>query len=124
MFYILAVADRGLVSHAEAFRTRKAAEEGLVNYLRENECYDGSGSMRAIRRWLREHDERLSVEIVEQAEDFGAEDQMAALRRIYDILYLDLSKSGEFYNQDKTWDADTTTAIAEIVRPFFPRPPA
>ena len=124
MFYILTIADRGLVSQAEAFRTRKAAEEGLVNYLRENECYDGSGSMRAIRRWLREHDERLSVEIVEQAEDFGAEDQMAALRRIYDILYLDLSKSGEFYNQDKTWDADTTTAIAEIVRPFFPRPPA
>ena len=34
MFYILTIADRGLVSHAEAFRTRKAAEEGLVNYLR------------------------------------------------------------------------------------------
>lgn len=120
----MAVADRGLVSHAEAFRTRKAAEEGIANYLKENECYGGSGSMRAIRRWLREHDERLSVEIIEQAEDFGAEAHMAALRRIYDILYLDLGKDGEFYSQEKRWDSDTTAAIAEIVRPFFPKPPA
>ena len=123
MFYILAIADRGLVSHAEVFRTRKAAEEGLTKYLRENECYEGSGSMRAMRRWLKEHDERLSVEIIEQTEDFGAEAHMAALRRIYDILYLDINKDGEFYSEKKRRDASTISAIAGIVRPFFPKPP-
>ena len=124
MLYILTIADRGLVSQAEAFRTRKAAEEGLVNYLKENESYDGPSEIDAVWHWLEEHDERLSVEITEQADALGADDRMAALRHIYDILYLDLNKDGDFYNEEKTWDADTTDAIAEVVRPFFPKPPA
>jgi hypothetical protein len=123
MLYILTIADRGLVSHAQAFRTRQAAEEGLIKYLKENESYDGSSESDAAWRWLEEHDERLSVEIVEQEGDPGAEDSTTALRRIYDVLYLDLNKNREFYNEEKAWDADTTTAIAEIVRQFFPKPP-
>ena len=123
MLYILTIADRGLVSHAQAFRTRQAAEEGLIKYLKENESYDGSSESDAAWRWLEEHDERLSVEIVEQQEDLGADDSTTALRRIYDLLYLDLKGNREFYNTEKAWDADTTTAIAEIVRPFFPKPP-
>ena len=38
--------------------------------------------------------------------------------------YLDLNKDGEFYNEEKAWDADTTAAIADIVRQFFPKSPA
>lgn len=124
MLYILTIADRGLVSHAQAFRTRQAAEEGLIKYLKENESYDESDEIDAAWRWLEEHDERLSVEIVEQEGDLGAEDSTTALRRIYDVLYLDLNKNREFYNEEKAWDADTTTAIADIVRQFFPKPPA
>jgi hypothetical protein len=37
------------------------------------------------------------------------------------LLYLDLNKNREFYNAEKTWDADTLTAIADIVRPLFPK---
>jgi len=123
MLYILTIADRGLVSHAQAFRTRHAAEDGLIKYLKENESYDGPDEIDAAWRWLEEHDERLSVEIVEQEGYLGAEDSTAALRRIYDVLYLDLNRNREFYNEEKAWDADTITAIAEIVRPFFPKPP-
>ena len=123
MLYILTIADRGLVSHAQAFCTRKAAEEGLIKYLKENESYREREEVDAVWRWLEEHDERLSVEITEQAENVRAEDRAAALRRIYDVLYLDLNKDGEFYNQEKGWDANTMEAIADIVRPFFPQPP-
>ena len=123
MLYILTIADRGLVSHAQVFQTRKAAEEGLIKYLKEIESYDGPSEIGTAWRWLEEHDERLSVEITEQAEDFSTEDRTAALRRIYDILYLDLNKDGELCNKEKARDAGTTTAIADIVRPFFPKPP-
>jgi hypothetical protein len=122
MLYILAIADRGLVSHAQAFQTRKAAEEGLVRYLKKNEAYHGSDVGDAWR-WLEEHDERLSAEIVEQTVTSGADDAMTALRRIYDVLYLDLKGNREFYNKEKPWDADTTADVAEIVRKVFPKPP-
>lgn len=124
MIYILSIADRGLVSQAQAFRTRQAAEEGLIKYLKKAESYDGPDEIDAVWHWLDEHDERLSVEIIEQQGDLGAEDSTTALRRIYDVLYLDLDKNREFYNEEKAWDSDTTTAIAEIVRQFFPKPPA
>ena len=122
MLYILAVADRGLISHAQAFPTRKAAEKGLVQYLRKNEGYRSADDMDRVRRWLEEHDERLSVEITEQTDSVGGSDSMAVLRHIYDLLYLDLNKDGEFYNAEKARDADTLTAIADIVRPLFPKP--
>ena len=121
MLHILAVADRGLISHAQAFQTRKAAERGLVRYLRKNEGYKGADDMDSAQRWLEEHDERLSVEIIEQTGGVGAGDSMTVLRHIYDLLYLDLNKNREFYNAEKAWDADTLTAIADIVRPLFPK---
>ena len=45
-----------------------------------------------------------------------------ALHRIHDVLYLDLDRNRDFYNPDKSWDADTTAAIAEIVAEVIPRP--
>lgn len=123
MLHILTVADRGLVGHARAFSSRKDAEKGLVTYLRKNEGYRGADDMDRVRRWLEEHDERLSVEIIEQKDHPGAED-CAALRRIYDLLYLDMDKGREFYNQEKQWTPDTISAVADIVRTVFPEPPA
>ena len=64
--HILAIADRGLIAHAQTFPTRKSAEKGLIAYLRQNEIYQGPNDIAAAWRWLEEHDERLSVEIVEQ----------------------------------------------------------
>jgi hypothetical protein len=64
--WVLAVADRGVIAHLAVFRKRKDAEEGLVDYLRAYQGYAGPTDRKAVRRWLREHDERLSVEIGEQ----------------------------------------------------------
>ena len=64
--WVLAVADRGVITHLGVFRKRKDAEEGLVDHLRTYHGYSGPGDRNAVRRWLREHDERLSVEISEQ----------------------------------------------------------
>ena len=64
--WVLAVADRGVVVHLGVFRKRKDAEEGLVDYLRAYHGYSGAADHKTVRRWLREHDERLSVEISEQ----------------------------------------------------------
>jgi hypothetical protein len=124
MLYILTIADRGVVSREQVFCNRQVAEEGLIRYLKENASYDGPDEINAVWRWLEKHDERLSVEIVEQQGNLGIGDSMTALRRIYDVLYLDLKKNREFYNEEKAWDADTTSAIADIVRPFFPKPPS
>jgi len=46
-----------------------------------------------------------------------------AIRRIHDLLYLDMQGGREFYTPDKSWDADTLDAIAEVVAEFIPRPP-
>lgn len=124
MLYILAVADRGLISHAQAFQTRKAAAKGLVRYLRKSEGYKGADDMDSAQRWLDEHDERVNVEIIEQAGDLPRGNCVAALRRIYDILYLDLKGGREFYNQEKQWTPDTLSAVAEVVTSFLDKPPA
>jgi len=64
--WILAVADSGIVAYAGVYSSQAGAEKGLVEYLREYEDYDGQDEPEHVRSWLEEHDERLSVEIVEQ----------------------------------------------------------
>ena len=44
------------------------------------------------------------------------------LRRIHDLLYLDMSEDGEFYSPDKEWQVDLLEMIAEIVAEHIPRP--
>ena len=120
--FILAIADRGIVSHVKAFLATAEAENALITYLRDNEAYKGPNDITAAWRWLSEHDERLSVEIVEQGDLQAQINAQQALRLIHDALYMDLNEQGQFYNPDKSWSPDTLDAIAEIVRPLFPRP--
>ena len=46
-----------------------------------------------------------------------------AIRKIHDLLYLDMKNGREFYNPEKSWDADTMAMIAEIVANHIPIPP-
>ena len=64
--WILAVADKGIIAFVRAFNSEVLAKKGLVAYLREYERYDGSGDIGMVYDWLREHDECLSIEIVQQ----------------------------------------------------------
>ena len=61
--WILAIADKGIIAYAEAYRSKKMAEQGLVDYLRQEENYDGPDEISEAANWLTEHDERLSADI-------------------------------------------------------------
>ena len=63
----MAVADRGIVAHVRAYADAKAAIAGLASHLSEYNDYEGPADIRAVRRWLRRHDENLSAEITCQA---------------------------------------------------------
>jgi hypothetical protein len=65
--WLVAVADRGIVAHVQAYADAKTAITALATYLAEFNGYAGPANIRAIRRWLRQHDENLSVEITCQA---------------------------------------------------------
>ncbi len=76
--WLIAVADRGIVAHIQAFANAKAAITALATYLTEYNGYAGPANIRAIHRWLKRHDETLSVEITCQRWDEGAK---AGVRR-------------------------------------------
>ena len=59
----MAIADRGTVAHVQAYADAKTAIKALAAYLAEFNDYTGPADIRAVRRWLRQHDENLSVEI-------------------------------------------------------------
>ena len=53
----------------------------------------------------------------------GAKPISPAVRRIHDLLYLDMRGARTFYSPDKVWDSNTLTQIAEVVATYIPRPP-
>lgn len=61
-----------------------------------------------------------AIEVLQQR----VSDLAAAIRRIHDLLYLDIEGRREFHNPDKSWDADTLEAIAAVVAEHIPRPTA
>ena len=65
--WLVAIADRGVVAHVQAYTDAKTAIKALAAYLAEFNDYAGPAHIRAVRRWLRRHDENLSVEITCQA---------------------------------------------------------
>lgn len=46
-----------------------------------------------------------------------------AIRKIHDLLYLDMKNGRESYDPEKCWDAGTMSMVAEIVAEHIPRPP-
>ena len=66
-FFVLAVANSGVVDHALLYHSKPDAEKGLVEYLRKYHDYDGPGYRRALYEWLGENSERISVNIVRQS---------------------------------------------------------
>jgi hypothetical protein len=62
-FWMVAVADRGIVVHVQALAHEGAAWKNVAGYLRQHEGYRGPGTQEAIQQWLDEHDERLSVDV-------------------------------------------------------------
>jgi hypothetical protein len=64
--WVVVVTDKCRVVHVRAYSSRTAAREGLFKYLRERQDYDGRETLRAVRRWIREHGKHLTVDIVQQ----------------------------------------------------------
>ncbi|MFA5863168.1 MAG: hypothetical protein WC975_00620 [Phycisphaerae bacterium] len=62
-FWIVAIADRGIVAYVRVLLDETSAWKTVAGYLRNNEGYRGSCSQDAVAKWLDEHDERLSVEV-------------------------------------------------------------
>lgn len=74
---------------------------------------------------LRALDEQLAAEVEGQRlppDTPGSRLVHPVIQRIHDLLYLDMQGSREFYNPNKSRDADTLAMIAEAVAEYIPRP--
>ncbi len=69
--WILAIADKGIIAHITAHKSKAEAEKGMVEYLREYEQYDYSDDVDLAYLYLSQHDERLSAEITQQDVHFA-----------------------------------------------------
>ena len=76
--WILAIADRGIIAYAEVYHSKKMAEQGLIDYLRKEESYDGPDEISEAANWLAEHDERMSAEIFAAEPCQDTDDDVAA----------------------------------------------
>lgn len=68
--WVLAAADAGVISYVSVCKSKFEVEKSLLDYLRRYHDYRGKYDIKAAYKWLREHDEYLSVSIVQQ--DFNS----------------------------------------------------
>ncbi len=64
--WVLAAADTGVISYVSVCKSKFEVEKSLLDYLRRYHGYNGKYEIKAAYKWLREHDEYLSVSIVQQ----------------------------------------------------------
>lgn len=69
--WVLVVADAGVLSHVWLSRSKSGVEKNLLKYLRHYHGYKGKYDIKAAYKWLREHDEYLSVSIRQQNVNSG-----------------------------------------------------
>ena len=61
--WVLAIAEKGIITYIQTYQRRREAQKGLLAYLRQYERYQGEDDYTEALQWVAEHDERLSVEI-------------------------------------------------------------
>lgn len=65
--WILAVADRGIITRVRAYSSQALAETAMIKYLRKQYKYAGAKDAASAYAWLRDH-EYVGADIVEQHE--------------------------------------------------------
>ena len=64
--WVLIVTDKGVVVHVRAYCSKSASQQGLFKYMQEHCDYDGKKSLQAVREWIKERDDQLGFDIVQQ----------------------------------------------------------
>jgi hypothetical protein len=117
------VNDRELATVLGALRYHQAenlsGDEGIADQAIQDIATDGGRLKPLVSREVDQLCQRLNC---------GAKTiAMAAavpsgIRRIHDLLYLDMEDGQESYNSEKPWNSDTLDAIAAIISEYIPRP--
>lgn len=87
--WILAITDSSVIVYAEAHPSKKMAEQGLIDYLRQEENYDGPDVIGKAGNWLAEHDERLGAEIFAAVQGRDNDDNDSAFDTPYETERLE-----------------------------------
>ena len=66
-----AVADTGVLSHVCLSKSKSEVEKSLLDYLRRYHGYKGKYEIKTASKWLREHDESLSVSVLQRNVNLG-----------------------------------------------------
>lgn len=64
--WVLIIRDKGMVIHVRAYGSRTAAQKGLFKYMQEHRDYYGRKELRAVRKWIQKHGEKIGFDIVQQ----------------------------------------------------------
>lgn len=63
--WVLTVSNRGGTAYTAIYLAKEQAEQGLIEYLRKEEDYDGPDDIAVVADWFAERDDRLGAEILE-----------------------------------------------------------
>ena len=123
----LAVNDRQLATILAALRFHQAENlqggAGIPDRAIEEIATDGGRSTPLDFDEVEDLCHRLNTgEVGHHPTDDQDKSELAAIQRVHDVLYLDSDGCRDSYNPGKEWDADTVSAIADIVGQYIPRP--